>query len=180
MSTFNYRGYYPANRYFRRGGVGCVLSNKNHEKYALRLPYGELVTVKGEVYEVIDGWIYMENCRFTTGKASPEFKNPQNLDFIAGRWCAISTGFMNKNVQWKVDYTKVAENQFQANYLYAASYDAGWQNKGNETFMRSGKELTRKGAAEPAGRFIISSKVTMYYYPNAENNKGSLMFLKCQ
>jgi len=169
-----------ARRYFSRGGVGCVLNNKNHEKYALKIPYAKEVTVSGTVTELIDGWVYLENCQFSSGKASPEFKKPANLDFIAGRWCAISTGFMNRNVQWKVDYTKVAKNQFQASYLYAANYSTGWQNKGVETFNRNGKQLTREGADELAGRFSISDKVTMFYYPNAGDNKNMHMFLKCQ
>lgn len=169
-----------ANRYFRQGGVGCVLNSKTQEKYALRMPYGELVTVRGEVFEVIDGWIYMENCQFTDGKASPEFQNPVTLDFIAGRWCALSTGFMNRNVQWKVDYRKIADNQFQANYLYAAEFDTGWQNKGIETFERDGKKLTRTNAEGFAGRFSIISKTHMSYYPNAADDKNDHMFLKCE
>ncbi|MFC3052284.1 hypothetical protein [Kordiimonas pumila] len=169
-----------ADRYFRRGGVACVLNNKNHEKLALKLPYGERMSVKGKVYELKNGWIYMDECRFTDGKASPEFKNPPNLDFIAGRWCALSTGFMNRNVQWKVDYRKVEDNKFQANYLYAATYGDGWQNKGIETFERDGKTLTRTNDAGFAGRFTINDKTSMSYYPNAEDNENYHMFLKCQ
>lgn len=168
-----------ARGYFKRGGVACILSDKNHEKYALRLPYGKEVTVRGTVSELNRGWIYLKNCRFSSGKSSPEFKNSQNLDFLEGRWCAMSTGFMNKNVQWKVDYKKVEDNQFVGRYLYAKTYGSGWQNKGVETFVKSDKNLSRKGLNAPQGRFEISDKTKMYYYPNPENNKDMHFYLKC-
>lgn len=169
----------------RRGGVACHLTNEVHEKLAIRMAYGTKLQVQGTVVNLIDGWVHLEDCTMVTDVEAQAAKNPTDLKFIQGRWCVLSTGFMNRNVKWKVDYRAQSETTFNANYIYADQFNTGWQNKGTENFARNDKDLTRtllasNGVEEAGGVYVITDKESMTYYPKGKGDSENFMMLKCK